>query len=1001
MSAKLRICYQNLGLGDRVTRKIHDLLNIVNTRSPHILYISETLIDVDAIARIESVGYTVEAMPLTSERIWAAVKDGVQYKRLHNYEILDFPALWLEIGSGKSSSFVCELYREFTRLDNVKESRKLVNQRDRFNRFLDMVEKANATGKECILIGDWNLNVKKWIQNGNKAPGWKFQGLTNDLHDKCINKGFVRHVDCITRIHGKVESILDFSLTNKPEMVEKVLVTSDTKSDHSTLTLTRAKPDQVAPPIIEGRSWKNVDWVHLKRQVEEHHQETLSEICKTRDVNELVNRFTAWSNALLDDKYPVKRTVFRAKYTPWMTKPILKLVREKSSLLKKYQRTHLDIHREQWLKLKTKVSNKCREAEHNYWKEKLKDGVDSQSMWEESYKYIGQKSPGAPTQVKVDGKMISDPAKVANACQDAILGKIEKNTSNIPVTNKDPLEYTRDYVASKNLCTFEFPTCNVTRGVGYKEVKEAIKSLKNTTASGVDQLNTKFIKMLRAPLLHVLTCICNRSFEQKKYPDLFKLARVTLLCKDTKEKFNPVKYRPVSILSATSKVLEKIAITRVIGHMEETTFFPDEAHGYRSRRSCTTAVISMQDEILRDMESGIDNIVIFCDLSNAFDLLSHKTIVDKLRIYGFTDATLEWYTSYLKDRAQFIGLGGEKSRQKRIIRGVPQGSLNGSVLFSVIFGDVVIVQLVPGIFMIIYADDLSIRMRLCGNIAVDEMTINRQMAAVQTWMDSNLLLFNDQKTEILIISKKNQNIYKDLKLTMRNGIVKPKKACRMLGVQFTYNLRNDWYIDQMPGNLVSSLNQRLYVLSKLKNKCGYNQFRLLVYGLVYSKVGYCIQLYQQCTETLKDKIRMILNKCVRLGTNTRLIEHRRTQTMYKELKFLSFDSLCDAHDLNLLMAIMWYGQPKSLATKINIVGNELGGPVTRSRSSQYRATLTRDNQGINLQRQQAFVARSLKKYHTLCQKEPELHTKMIGSGEKKRKELLRDYLLENDFKRFK
>ena len=225
--------------------------------------------------------------------------------------------------------------------------------------------------------------------------------------------------------------------------------------------------------------------------------------------------------------------------------------------------------------------------------------------------------------------------------------------------------------------------------------------------------------------------------------------------------------------------------------MEETTFFPDEAHGYRSRRSCTTAVISMQDEILRDMEAGIDNIVIFCDLSNAFDLLSHKTIVDKLRIYGFTDATLEWYTSYLKDRAQFIGLGGEKSRQKRIIRGVPQGSLNGSVLFSVIFGDVVIVQLVPGIFMIIYADDLSIRMRLCGNIAVDEMTINRQMAAVQTWMDSNLLLFNDQKTEILVISKKNQNIYKDLKLTMRNGIVKPKKACRMLGVQFTYNLRND------------------------------------------------------------------------------------------------------------------------------------------------------------------------------------------------------------------
>ena len=173
-------------------------------------------------------------------------------------------------------------------------------------------------------------------------------------------------MDCITQIHGKVKSILDFSLTNRPVMVERVLVTSDTKRDHFTLTLTRAKPDQVAPPIVEGRSWKNVDWSHLKSQIKKHHQETLGEICKTRNVDKLVNRFTAWANVLLDDKYPVKRTIFKAKYTPWMTKPVLKLIREKLSLLKKYQRTHLDVHGEAWLKLKMKVGNKCREVEQNY-----------------------------------------------------------------------------------------------------------------------------------------------------------------------------------------------------------------------------------------------------------------------------------------------------------------------------------------------------------------------------------------------------------------------------------------------------------------------------------------------------------------------------------------------------------------------------------------------------------------------------------------------------------
>ena len=199
-----------------------------------------------------------------------------------------------------------------------------------------------------------------------------------------------------------------------------------------------------------------------------------------------------------------------------MTKEVLALVKEKKMMLEKYQRTRLDVHREKWLKLKTQVSNRCRKAEHDYWEEQLKDGVDSHTMWKQSYKYIGQKSPGAPTQVVVADKMITEPSEVANACQDALLGKVDRITSNIPKSNDDPIQYTRDYVASKNLCTFEFPTCNLMRGVGYKEVKKAIKSLKNTTASGVDNLSTKFLKMLRTPLLHVLTCICNRSFEQRK-----------------------------------------------------------------------------------------------------------------------------------------------------------------------------------------------------------------------------------------------------------------------------------------------------------------------------------------------------------------------------------------------------------------------------------------------------------------------------------------------------
>ena len=95
--------------------------------------------------------------------------------------------------------------------------------------------------------------------------------------------------------------------------------------------------------------------------------------------------------------------------------------------------------------------------------------------------------------------------------------------------------------------------------MGYRVVKRAIKGLKYTDAEGHDHLSTRFIKTLAKPLLHVLTCICNLSFEQETYFDIYQLARVCLLCKDVKQKMNPIKYHPVSVLPAPSKV---IAIAR-------------------------------------------------------------------------------------------------------------------------------------------------------------------------------------------------------------------------------------------------------------------------------------------------------------------------------------------------------------------------------------------------------------------------------------------------------
>ena len=90
------------------------------------------------------------------------------------------------------------------------------------------------------------------------------------------------------------------------------------------------------------------------------------------------------------------------------------------------------------------------------------------------------------------------------------------------------------------------------------------------------------------------------------------------------------------------------------------------------------------------------------------------------------------------------------------------------------------------------------------------------------------------------------------------------------------------------------------------------------------------------------------------------------------------------------------GNSEISCKKVNITGNKLGGPMTRSRSSVYRPTLTRENQGVYTAKREAFISRSLRIYHDLVQNEGDLYQRIINKAgdEKKRKKILKDFLLE-------
>lgn len=222
--------------------------------------------------------------------------------------------------------------------------------------------------------------------------------------------------------------------------------------------------------------------------------------------------------------------------------------------------------------------------------------------------------------------------------------------------------------------------------IDQEEVISVVRSLRNKTSVGHDDISIKVIKSSIEIIVKPLTFIMNRSFEEGIFPENLKIAIIEPIHKKGNiEDLN--NFRPISILSSFSKIFEKVLYNRLSKFFLKFNVIPKCQHGFVKNRGVETAIFELTNEIVAAFEQDEIPLGLFLDLTKAFDCVEHKKLFEILENCGIRDKQLKLIQSYLTSRKQMVIIKVEDeiftSDKKSTTIGLPQGSILGPLLFII------------------------------------------------------------------------------------------------------------------------------------------------------------------------------------------------------------------------------------------------------------------------------------------------------------------------------
>ena len=733
-----------------------------------------------------------------------------------------------------------------------------------------------ANGTKLTILGDINIDLNK----------------TNVISNEYINTlsslGFSVLINQPTRIfhyegsNNVSCSTIDHLITNSSPAFSKAGILIADISDHLPIFGLMSLSSCTNP---FKNTYRRFFHESKKDEFLKHLKENLN-INTNIDPNPLMDKILLALKDAINKTFPLRRVSRKQALklqNPWMTDEIRKEQKNRDKLKKRWiESGHTPNSPEHiaYKKIRNRVVIMVRTARRNSTQKKCEETKgDSGKMWKVINQAMNSKpkpdiSPNFIEVRTADGvtKKVKDKLEIANEMNRQF---VEMGANLAKKLNTTEANFT-DYLP--------YPNPNYERFILYlitePEVRKLIQELDINKSVGIDEIPAKILKWSASILVPILTKLFNKCILGGIYPDSLKIARVKPIFKGG-NKNDTTTYRPISILPQINRLFEKLLRDRLYDFVKDKLY--RKQFGFRPKNSTDHPVLDLKETILENCSKKLVSCILFLDLKKAFDSVSHKILLEKLKYYGVKGTALNLFQSYLSNRKQVTGIDDYVSVLDLIEWGVPQGSVLGPLLFLIFINDI---PHASDLGTWLFADDTALVLSAC-NILLLQSKMNCQVDKVHDWLLANRLSVHyvDKSKYMLINKNINTSVDDDFELKMGDHIIDRTKSYRYLGLlvdeKFSWGIQINeicWKLSQVAG-----------IILKTRSLLSKEAMMLVYHSLVGSKLRYGLICWATAAKSLLDKVNVAHNKIITYLTFSKRCS--RMWPLYCQFKVLPLDLL--------------------------------------------------------------------------------------------------------------